>query len=181
MGVFWDTEQPSDWKHEISDRLAKLAARENFTGPEPVVDVSSRLITEEINSWLTEEHQKEWNRATGGRQAKVLMGTTLNFKRAAELCKLGRNNSQGPSRNTHRARKPRLPQAQDRARRQLRLSPVWGEWWDIYSHPLSLSCNRGQASGTHGQSGHQGVRYIGQERVCGPLRMERALGPRIGL
>ena len=77
--------------NEISDRLAKLAVRENFTGTEQVVGVSSRFITEEINSWLREEHQKEWNRAAGCKQVKALMGTTLNFKRAAELRKLGRN------------------------------------------------------------------------------------------
>ena len=43
--------------NEISDRLS---VRESFTGPEPVVGVSSRLVTEEINSWLSEEYQKEW-------------------------------------------------------------------------------------------------------------------------
>ena len=77
--------------NNTSDKLAKLAVRENFTGPEPVVGVSRRLVTEEINSWLTEEHQKEWNMATGCRQAKALMGTMLNSKRAAELRKLGKN------------------------------------------------------------------------------------------
>ena len=35
------------------DRLAKLAVGEHFTGPESVIGISSRLVNEDINGWLS--------------------------------------------------------------------------------------------------------------------------------
>ena len=77
--------------NEILDRLAKIVVRKNFTDPELVVDISSRLVNVEISSWLTGKHQKKWNEAASCRQVKALMGTNLNPKREVEICKLGTN------------------------------------------------------------------------------------------
>ena len=71
--------------NEIADRLAKLAARENLTGLEPVIGISNRSVTENISKWLAEEHQKEWHKAMVCRQVKTLMGEHLNCKRAADM------------------------------------------------------------------------------------------------
>ena len=45
--------------NETADRLAKLASEKNPTGLEPVIGVSNRLVTEDINKWLAEKHQEE--------------------------------------------------------------------------------------------------------------------------
>ena len=80
---------PCDFKaNEISGRLAKLAVLEYFTGPGPVVGISSSLVNEEINSWLAGEHKKEWDKAAGFRHAKTLTGTNLNSKGKTEIRKL---------------------------------------------------------------------------------------------
>ena len=60
------------------DRLAKLAKRQNATGLERVIGISNRTITENISKWPTEEHQKEWYKATVCKQAKTHMGEYLS-------------------------------------------------------------------------------------------------------
>ncbi|XP_033212286.1 neprilysin-2-like [Belonocnema kinseyi] len=77
--------------NEISDRLEKLAAKENVTGPEPVVDISRRLVTADINSWLTEGHQNELGLVSACRLARTLSDSKLNSHRAKKFLKLARN------------------------------------------------------------------------------------------
>ena len=76
--------------NETADRLANLASKQNPTGLEPVIGVSNRLVTEDINKWLAEKHQEEWHKATACKQAKTLMGEHLNPKRAADIRRLSR-------------------------------------------------------------------------------------------
>ena len=77
--------------NETADRLAKLATKkQNPSGLEPVIGISNRSVTVDINKWLTEKHQEEWYKATACKQAKALMGEYLNPKRAADLRRLSR-------------------------------------------------------------------------------------------
>ena len=88
--VHWIPEHRGIKGNETADRLAKLASKQNFTGRERVIGVSNRLVTEDINKWLAEKHQKEWYKATACKQAKTLMGEHLNPKRAADIRSLSR-------------------------------------------------------------------------------------------
>ena len=63
--VFWIPGHRGIKGDEIADRLAKLAARQNRTGLEPVIGISNSLVTEDNNEWLVEEHQKDWHKALG--------------------------------------------------------------------------------------------------------------------
>ena len=64
MTVLWIPGYRSIKDNTIVDRLAKLAANQNATGPEPSIGISNRSVTEDISKWLAEDHQKEWHRAT---------------------------------------------------------------------------------------------------------------------
>ena len=50
--------------NETADRLAKLAKKQNPTGLEPVIVISNKSVTEDINKWLADKYQEEWYKAT---------------------------------------------------------------------------------------------------------------------
>ena len=56
MTVFWIPGHKGIKGKEISDRLAKLAARKNPTDPEPVIGISNRSAIKDISKWFAEEH-----------------------------------------------------------------------------------------------------------------------------
>ena len=88
--VLWTPGHRGITGNEMADRLAKLVTKQTPTGLEPVVGISNRSVTEEINNWLTEKHQEGWYMAAACKQAKTLMREHLNPKRAADMRRLRR-------------------------------------------------------------------------------------------
>ncbi|XP_043476375.1 uncharacterized protein LOC122507631 [Leptopilina heterotoma] len=76
--------------NDRADELAKEGARKQLIGPEPPIGVSNKCLTLEIKQWIAAEHQREWQVTKGCRQAKVLMGSSINPMRKAEFRKLNR-------------------------------------------------------------------------------------------
>ena len=62
--VLWTPGHRGIKGNETADRLTKLATKQIPTGLEPIIVISNRSVTEDINKWLAEEHQKEWYKAT---------------------------------------------------------------------------------------------------------------------
>ena len=62
--VLWTPGHRGIKGNETADRLAKLATKQIPTGSEPVIGVSNRSVTEDINTCLVEKHQEEWYKAT---------------------------------------------------------------------------------------------------------------------
>ena len=81
---------PDPWTQRYQGQWAKLGTKQNSAGLEPVIGISNRLITQDINRGLAEKHQEEWCKATAFKQAKTLMGEYRNPKRTADLHSLNR-------------------------------------------------------------------------------------------
>ncbi|XP_043479885.1 uncharacterized protein LOC122509720 [Leptopilina heterotoma] len=77
-------------ENDRAEELAKEGARKQLIGPEPPIGVSNKCLTLEIKQWIAAEHQREWQVTKGCRQAKVLMGSSINPMRKAEFRKLNR-------------------------------------------------------------------------------------------
>ena len=87
--VLWTPEHRGIKGNERADRLAKLGTKQNLTGLEPVIGISNRSVTEDINKWLAEKHQEEWYKATACKEAKTLMGGHLHPKKLQICAGLG--------------------------------------------------------------------------------------------
>ena len=75
--------------NEVADGLSRQASAIKYTGPEPVLGVTSLTVRNELQHWACREQWKQWREATKFRQAKqFLRQANLSYtKYALRLCR----------------------------------------------------------------------------------------------